>query len=218
MEKFTTVTGIALPMLQANIDTDQIIPVPEMTRSTEETHTRWGAGLFAYWRYQAGRDREPNPEFILNQDPWKNAVILLGGRNFGCGSSREAAPKALRGYGFRAIVAPSFAGILYGNSFRNGLLPVELPESEIAELARQMNAANGRASVTVDLQTQLVTAPDGQAFPFVTPPPLRQMLLSGLDEIDQALQDTTAIESYWKNDAVRRPWVYALGKNGTLGD
>ena len=101
MEKFVRVTGIAVPMLKANIDTDQIIPVPEMTRSTEETHERWGAGLFAYWRYV--REREPNPDFILNQEPWKRGVILLADRNFGCGSSREPAPRALRGFGFRAV-------------------------------------------------------------------------------------------------------------------
>ncbi len=209
MEKLVKVAGIALPMLQANIDTDQIIPVPEMTRSSEETHERWGAGLFAYWRYV--RDREPNPGFILNQEPWKRAVILLADRNFGCGSSREPAPRALRGYGFRAVIAPSFAGIFYGNSFRNGLLPVELPIEQVRELARQMEAARGHAEVTVDLEAEVVLAPDGQVFKFRTPAPLRRMLLGGLDEIDQTLQNIDAITAFWNRDAAKRPWVYAPG-------
>lgn len=215
MEKLVKVAGIALPLLQANIDTDQIIPVPEMTRSSEETHERWGAGLFAYWRYLG--DREPNPAFILNQEPWKRAVILLADRNFGCGSSREPAPKALRGYGFRAVIAPSFAGIFYGNSFRNGLLPVELPIEQVRELARQMEAAKGEAEVTVDLEHEEVLAPDGQVFKFRTPAPLRKMLLGGLDEIDQTLQNVDAIAAFQRRDAGRRPWVYAPGLDDSGG-
>jgi 3-isopropylmalate/(R)-2-methylmalate dehydratase small subunit len=209
MEQLTKVTGIAVPMLQANIDTDQIIPVPEMTRSMEETHERWGAGLFAYWRYR--RDREPNPEFILNREPWKRGVIILADRNFGCGSSREPAPKALRGYGFRAVIAPSFSGIFFGNCFRNGLLPVELPIEQVREIARQMEEAGGNAEVTVDLEREEVVAPDGQVFKFKTPAPLRGMLLTGLNEIDQTLQKIDAIKAFWGRDEGKRPWVYAPG-------
>jgi 3-isopropylmalate/(R)-2-methylmalate dehydratase small subunit len=212
MEQLIKITGIAVPMLQANIDTDQIIPVPEMTRSTEETHERWGAGLFAYWRYLG--DREPNPDFILNQEPWKRAVILLADRNFGCGSSREPAPMALRGYGFRAVIAPSFSGIFFGNSFRNGLLPVELPIEQVREIARQMEAAGGNAQVTVDLEKEEVVAPDGQVFGFRTPAPLRRMLLTGLNEIDQTLHNIDAIRAFWDRDARKRPWVYAPGAAG----
>ena len=212
MEKMSKVSGIAVPMLQANIDTDQIIPVPEMTRSTEETHERWGAGLFAYWRYV--KDREPNPDFILNREPWKHATILLADRNFGCGSSREPAPRALRGFGIRAVIAPSFAGIFFGNSFRNGLLPVELPIEQVREIARQMEEAQGNAQVTIDLERQEVTAPDGQAFRFSTPAPLRRMLLTGLNEIDQTLQKIDAINGFWDRDTVKRPWVYAPGSDG----
>lgn len=215
MEQFDSITGIAVPLLRDNIDTDQIIPVPEMTRSLEETHERWGSGLFSYWRYLHGR--EPNPDFILNQEPWKRATILLAGRNFGCGSSREMAPRALRGFGFRSVIAPSFAGILYGNSFRNGLLPVELPEAQVHELARQMEAAQGQAEVTVDLQRQEVTAPDGQVFAFRTPPALRQMLLTGLDEIDQTLARGEEIRAFWQRDAARRPWVYEVGVDAAKG-
>lgn len=212
MEQVVRVSGIAVPMLQPNIDTDQIIPVPEMTRSTEESHERWGAGLFAYWRYL--HDREPNPAFILNREPWKRGVILLADRNFGCGSSREPAPKALRGYGFRVVIAPSFSGIFFGNCFRNGLLPVELPIEQVREIARQMEAAQGNAEVTVDLERQEVTAPDGRVFAFRTPEPLRRMLLTGLDEIDQTLQRIDVIRDYWARDASKRPWIYAPG----LGD
>jgi len=208
MEQFERITGIALPLLRDNIDTDQIIPVPEMTRSNDETHERWGAGLFAYWRYTG--DRVSNPDFILNQTPYHQAVILLAGKNFGCGSSREAAPKALRGYGFRVLIASSFAGILYANSFRNGLLPVQLPSEQIEELARQMQAAHGTATITVDLHTETVIAPDAQVFHFSTPAPLRDMLLNGRDEIDQTLLKREAIEAYWKADALKRPWVYDL--------
>jgi len=213
MEKLTRIQGIAVPMLQANIDTDQIIPVPEMTRSMEETHERWGAGLFAYWRYLG--EREPNPDFILNREPWKQGVILLADRNFGCGSSREPAPKALRGYGFRAVIAPSFAGIFFGNSFRNGLLPVELPIEQVRELARQMEEAQGNAQVTVDLERQEVVAPDGQTYRFETPAPMRRMLLTGLDEIDQTLLRQDAIAAFWDRDRTRRPWVYAPGSGET---
>jgi 3-isopropylmalate/(R)-2-methylmalate dehydratase small subunit len=211
MEQFVRITGVAVPMLRANIDTDQIIPVPEMTRSTEETHERWGAGLFAYQRYVNRETREPNPAFILNREPWKGAVILLADRNFGCGSSREPAPKALRGYGFRAVIAPSFAGIFHGNSFRNGLLPVELPIECIEELARQIEATGGHETVTVDLQAEQVVAPNGQVFKFVSPRPLRAMLLSGMDEIDHTLQEIDSIEAYRAKDAKRRPWVYEAG-------
>jgi 3-isopropylmalate/(R)-2-methylmalate dehydratase small subunit len=211
MEQLVSVTGVAVPMLQANIDTDQIIPVPEMTRSSEETHERWGTGLFAYRRYVDLDARLPNPDFILNREPWKGAVILLADRNFGCGSSREPAPKALRGYGFRAVIAPSFAGIFYGNSFRNGLLPVELPIEQVQELARQMEAAGGHAQITVDLQREQVVAPDGQAFKFSTPAPMRAMLLNGMDEIDHTLQELESIEAYWARDTERRPWVYEAG-------
>ncbi len=126
METLSRVRGIALPLLRANIDTDQIIPVVEMTRATEffNNYERWGAGLFAYWRYVDVDARKPDLDFILNKAPWRRASILLAGRNFGCGSSREGAAMALRGYGFRAVIAPSFAGIFYGSGdpeWRHGI-------------------------------------------------------------------------------------------------
>jgi 3-isopropylmalate/(R)-2-methylmalate dehydratase small subunit len=213
METLTRVHGIALPMLRQNIDTDQIIPVVEMTRVTDYfgSYDRWAEGLFAYWRYADVEARTPNPDFVLNQEPWRRAKILLADRNFGCGSSREGAPMALRGYGFRSIIAPSFAGIFYGNCFRHGLLPVELPIETIGEIARQVEASGGTAEVAVDLERMEVTAPDGTIFAFKTPAPLRQMLLEGMDEIDRTLSDAPSIEAFRMADRKKRPWVYRPG-------
>ena len=209
MESFVRVRGVAAPLLRINIDTDQIIPGPEIMRSTEDTYERWGEGLFANWRYLP--DRKPNPDFVLNQEPWSRAKILLADRNFGCGSSREPAPKALRGFGFRAVIAPSFGGIFYNNSFRHGLLPVELPIEAVGEIARQMEAAKGEAQVTVDLEAEVVTAPDRRAFAFKTPPALRRMLLEGLDEIGLTLSKSADITAFRQGDRGRRPWAYRPG-------
>jgi 3-isopropylmalate/(R)-2-methylmalate dehydratase small subunit len=206
MEQLVKVTGIAAPLLRINIDTDQIIPGREMMRGSREGY---GAGLFGYWRYI--EDRTPNPGFILNQEPWKQSTILLADRNFGCGSSREPAPKALRGFGFRAVIAPSFGGIFFNNSFRNGLLPVELPIEQVRLIAAQMEQSRGNARVTVDLENQTVTTPQGEVFAFKTPALLRRMLLEGLDEIAVTLTMTPQIESYRGQDTVKRPWVYRPG-------
>ncbi|MCC7272425.1 MAG: 3-isopropylmalate dehydratase small subunit [Alphaproteobacteria bacterium] len=203
MEQFVRVTGIAVPMLRINVDTDQIVPGPELLRVRTEGHA---ASLFAGARYR--QDREPNPEFILNREPWSRAQILLADRNFGCGSSREAAPKALREYGFRALIAPSFGGIFFNNCFRNGLLPVELPIEAVRLLAGQMEAAQGNAAVTVDLEVQRVTAPDGTAFAFTAPATLRRMLLEGVDEIDLTLSRGAEIARFRSQDEARRPWAY----------
>ena len=209
MESFVRITGIAAPLLRINIDTDQIIPGPEIMRSTDESYARWGTGLFANWRYLA--DRRPDPSFVLNQPPYDRAVILLADRNFGCGSSREPAPKALRGFGLRSVIAPSFGGIFFNNCFRNGVLPVELPIETIGAIARQVEAAGGQAEVTVDLQAQTVVAPDGTRHGFQTPPALRRMLLAGLDEIAQTLAHGREIAEFRHRDARRRPWAYRPG-------
>jgi 3-isopropylmalate/(R)-2-methylmalate dehydratase small subunit len=203
VESFVRVRGIAAPLLRINIDTDQIIPGAEIMRSTEDTSERWGSGLFANWRYLP--DRRPNPDFVLNQEPWSRAKILLADRNFGCGSSREAAPQALRAFGFRAVIAPSFGGIFFNNSFRHGLLPVELPIEAVEEIAK------GRGEVAVDLENETVTAPDGKSFPFRTPPALRRMLLEGLDEIGFTLSKSPDILAFRQRDRGRRPWAYRPG-------
>ena len=153
MEQFVRIEGTAAPMMRINIDTDQITPGKEIMRAHDDG---WGASLFGHWRYIG--DREPNPDFILNKEPWKHATILLADRNFGCGSSRETAPKALRDFGFRAVIAPSFGGIFFNNSFRNGLLPVELPIEQVKVLAAESDATGGLARISVDLEAQTVTA------------------------------------------------------------
>lgn len=203
MEQLSIVEGIAAPLLRINIDTDQITPGKELIRMRSEGAA---ASLFAYWRYIG--HREPNPDFILNREPWNKAKILLADRNFGCGSSRETAPLALRAWGFRAIIAPSFAGIFYNNCFRNGLLPIQMPIEKIRAIAAQMEAAQGHATVTVDLQAETVTAPDGTVIAFRTPKLLRDMLLSGADEIDLTLRRGADIAAFRARDRLKRPWAY----------
>jgi 3-isopropylmalate/(R)-2-methylmalate dehydratase small subunit len=203
MESLVRVRGIAVPMLRINIDTDQITPGKELLRVHREGHA---ASLFANLRYVG--DRRPDPAFILNREPWSKGTILLADRNFGCGSSRESAPKALREFGFRAVIAPSFGGIFFGNSFRNGLLPVELPIEQVRVLAGQMEASGGNAEVEVDLENQAVTAPDGTRFAFSSPKVLREMLLRGVDEIDVTLSRAARIDAFRGRDRARRPWAY----------
>ncbi|MGE0797398.1 MAG: 3-isopropylmalate dehydratase small subunit [Lautropia sp.] len=207
MERFDRVAGIAVPFLRINVDTDQITPGPYIMRAYNEG---WAVALFGNWRFDA--DGKPRPDFILNQEPWQRGTILLADRNFGCGSSRESAPKALRAFGFRSVIAPSFGGIFFNNCFRNGLLPVELPIESIRTLAGQMEAAGGNASVAVDLEAERVTAPDGRTFAFTTPKRLREMLLQGLDEIEYTLSQRAALDAYWRADEARRPWVYRPGE------
>jgi len=203
MEKLTVVEGVAAPILRINIDTDQITPGKELVRMRTEGAA---ASLFAYWRYIG--DREPNPDFILNREPWTKAQILLADRNFGCGSSRESAPQALRAWGFRAVIAPSFGGIFYNNCFRNGLLPIEMPIEAIRAIATQVEAAQGNAKVTVNLEDETVTAPDGSKTSFKTPSVLREMLLLGADEIDVTLRRGGEIEAFRARDRIKRPWAY----------
>jgi 3-isopropylmalate/(R)-2-methylmalate dehydratase small subunit len=205
MESFVTVSGLGVPMMRINIDTDQIVPGKELVRVNRDGHAR---ALFSNLRYLS--DGSPDPAFILNREPWSKACFVLADRNFGCGSSRESAPKALREYGFRAVIAPSFGGIFFNNAFRNGLLPVELPIELVADLARQVEAAQGQATITVDLRHETVTAPDGTAYRFTSPPVLRRMLLEGQDEIGLTLSRADEIEAFRRRDRVLRPWAYEL--------
>jgi 3-isopropylmalate/(R)-2-methylmalate dehydratase small subunit len=197
MESFTRITAIAAPLPQANVDTDQIIPTRFLARTSEEG---LGEGLFAEWRLHA--DGTPNMEFILNQPPWDRAQILVAGPNFGCGSSREAAPRALRQRGFRAVIAPSFGDIFFNNCFRNGIVPVRLPRSVVDRLLD-----GGELSVDLEAGCVEVTA-TGETYGFETPPRLRRMLLEGLDEI--SLTETMAedIRAFRDLDRRTRPWAY----------
>ena len=196
-------TGIAAPLMRANVDTDQIIPTLFLGGTDAKGY---GKHLFHHHRYLA--DGTPNPEFILNQPPYDQAEVLLADRNFGCGSSRERAPKALREFGFRAVIAPSFGGIFFNNCYRNGIVPVELPIEDVRAIVEEVESSKGAGKVTVDLEAQRVISPGGKAYPFAAPGTLRQMLLQGVDEIELTLSKRDEIERFRQGDRARRPWAY----------
>jgi len=198
MQPFTTLTSIAAPLIRENIDTDAIIPSREIKSVSKEG---LADGLFAGWRYTAIDGREPDPAFILNQPDYADARILLGGGNFGCGSSREHAAWALAEYGFRAIVAPSFNPIFRGNCVRNGIVPVELPAEAIDRLIQSQ-------AITIDLPAQRVEAPDGSSFAFPIEEEAKEMLLNGLDAIDLTLRLRDTIADFRATDRALHPWIY----------
>lgn len=190
MNKFIKHTGLVAPLFQANIDTDQIIP-KQFLKSIRRTG--FGANLFNDWRFSS--DGTPNPEFVLNTSRYKQATILLAGKNFGCGSSREHAPWALAEYGFRAVIAPSFADIFYNNSLKNGFLPVVLAEEKIAELVRRA-AENENYQLTIDLEKQVVSDSLDFNEAFSVNDFSRYCMLNGLDDIALTLQHELAISAY----------------------
>ena len=204
MDEFVRHEGIAAPLLRANIDTDAIIPSREMKRVSKHG---LGEGLFAGWRYLSQERREPNPDFVLNQPDYRGASILLGGANFGCGSSREHAVWALREYGIRAIVAPGFGTIFAGNCVRNGLLPLVLPGEVIAAIAAWVSAAPGQNRVLIDLQAQQLEAV-GQTYSFEIDTGDRRMLLQGLDAIALTQTRGEIIERFHRRRQKLRPWLY----------
>jgi 3-isopropylmalate/(R)-2-methylmalate dehydratase small subunit len=208
MEKFTTLTAIAAPLLRINVDTDAIIPSREMKRVSK---TGLAEGLFAGWRYAAPGSRVENPEFVLNQAPYRKARILLAGSNFGCGSSREHAVWALHEWGIRAIVAPSFGSIFQGNCVRNGIVPVTLGESAIETLAGWVQRDPVSNQVTVDLAGSLVLGDEQMRFPFSLAEADREMLLEGLDSIAVTLKRDAEILAFRERDRHSRPWVYLTG-------
>lgn len=207
MEAFVTLRGLAAPLMHANIDTDLIIPSREITSIGTDGY---GDKLLSPWRYETGVDdqRIERPEFVLNRTPFRQASILVTGENFGCGSSREAAVWAVRQFGFRCIIAPSFGAIFQNNCYRNGVLPVVLPADKVDALAQE--AEGGALWLDVDLQSCTVRHPDGRRWPFAVPGSERAMLLEGLDAIGLTLKRQAQIATY--QDAVReaRPWVWAV--------
>ena len=204
MDEFVRHEGIAAPLLRANIDTDAIIPSREMKRVSKHG---LGEGLFAGWRYLSQERREPQPDFVLNQPGYQGASILLGGANFGCGSSREHAVWALKEYGIRAIVAPGFGTIFAGNCVRNGLLPLVLPAEVIAAIAAWVSAAPGQNRVLIDLQAQQLEAV-GQTYSFEIDTGDRRMLLQGLDAIALTQTRGEIIEQFHRRRQKLRPWLY----------
>lgn len=200
MIPFTSMTAIAAPLIRDNVDTDAIIPSREM-KTVGKTGLK--DGLFAGWRYTQVGGRDPVPDFILNQPAYRQARFLLSGANFGCGSSREHAAWALVEYGFRAIVAPSFNPIFYGNCIRNGIVPVTLAIEEVVKLADAMPAP-----IHISLEEMQVVGADGTALPFHLPEEARRALLLGLDPIGQTLLERNRIEAFLAKDALIRPWIY----------
>ena len=212
MTPFTTHAGRVAPLDRANVDTDQIIP-KQFLKSIKRTG--FGPNLFDEWRYldvgQPGQDcskRPLNPDFVLNHPRYAGASVLLARANFGCGSSREHAPWALAEYGFRAIIAPSFADIFFNNSFKNGLLPIVLRGDEVDALFAQCEASEGYA-LTIDLAAQTVTRPDGVQCRFDVDAFRKHCLLHGLDDIGLTLQHADAIRAFEARHRVAQPWVFA---------
>lgn len=204
MDKLVRVTGPAAPLLRPNIDTDAIIPSREMKQVSK---VGLSAGLFANWRYSDVATRREDPAFVLNQPRYRGAPILLGGANFGCGSSREHAVWALHEYGVRCLIAPSFGAIFYGNCVRNGILPVVLDGDEVERFASTTTAADD-ATLTVDLERCEVTGPEGRRVPFVVAPTDREMLLEGLDAIGLTLKLTDQIRAFEAAYRPSRPWLF----------
>ena len=205
MEPFEHHTGIAAPLMQINIDTDAIIPSREMKSVSKKGLED---GLFAEWRYLSLTTRKENPEFVLNQDPYRSASLLLTGENFGCGSSREHAAWALYQWGIRVIVAPSFGSIFYNNCIQNGILPVVLGPEKIKELQTFVELNPAVNQLTIDLRATSISAGSNIRYPFAIEPSDQQNLLQGLDAIGSTLKMMSSIEAFEENDIHRRPWVY----------
>ena len=210
MDQFTVHRGLVAPMDRENVDTDAIIP-KQFLKSIRKTG--FGPNLFDEWRYldhgEPGMDaatRKPNPDFVLNQPRYAGASILLARKNFGCGSSREHAPWALQQYGIRALIAPSFADIFFNNCFKNGLLPIVLPESTVAKLFDEVAAFPGY-QLTVDLERQVVVRPQGEEIPFDVVPFRKYCLLNGFDDIGLTLRHADKIRAFEAARLASKPWL-----------
>ena len=204
MQPFQTLTATAAKLDQVNVDTDQIIP-KQFLKKIERTG--FGIHLFHDWRFLDDAGQKINPDFILNHSRYQGAQILVAGDNFGCGSSREHAPWALLDYGFRSIIAPSFADIFYNNCAKNGVLLVALPEASIQQLFKEIEENVG-CELTVDLPNQKVQSPKGLEFSFEIDTFVKHRLLSGLDDIGWTLQYQSEIESFESNYQKQAPWMF----------
>ncbi|HEX5463083.1 MAG TPA: 3-isopropylmalate dehydratase small subunit [Burkholderiales bacterium] len=212
MDKFVRTEGLAVPLDRANVDTDAVIP-KQFLKSIKRTG--FGPNLFDEWRYldhgEPGMDnskRPLNPDFVLNQERYRGATVLLARENFGCGSSREHAPWALLQYGFQSVIAPSFADIFHTNSLKNGLLTIVLDEKIVDQLFREVQTAPGYR-LAIDLDAQTVTTPDGESFAFDIDPFRKRCLLNGVDEIGLTLEHADEITAYEAKHRERQPWLFA---------
>lgn len=210
MQKFTLLKGLVAPMDRENVDTDAIIP-KQFLKSIRKTG--FGQNLFDEWRYLdagfPGQDplsRKPNPDFVLNQPRYQGASVLLARKNFGCGSSREHAPWALDQYGFRAIIAPSYADIFFNNSFKNGLLPIVLSEVQVSQLFAEALVFPGYA-LTIDLERQVIVKPGGEELPFEVQAFRKYCLLNGFDDIGLTLRHAEKIKAFEAQRLAQKPWL-----------
>ena len=201
MDKFTTLTGVAAPLEIDNIDTDMIIP-KQYLKTIKRTGL--GAGLFAEMRYND--DGSPNPDFVLNKPAYAHAKILVAGNNFGCGSSREHAPWALLDFGIRCVISTDFADIFYNNCFKNGILPITVPQADLDKLMDDAKRG-ANATLTVDLESQEIRRPDGGVVRFEIDPFRKHCLLNGLDDIGLTLQKADGIAAFEARTQAERPWT-----------
>lgn len=203
MDAFTKLTGIAAPLPMANVDTDKIIPARFL-----KTIQRTGLGRAAFANLRYREDGSENPDFVLNQEPYRRAEILIAHENFGCGSSREHAPWALLDFGIRCVIAPDFADIFHGNSFKNGILPIKLPR-EVCDQLMEDARMGENSRISIDLERQVVVRPNGEEIPFEIDALRRHLLLNGLDDIGQTMQRGAQIDDYEAKRRAEQPWLYA---------
>ena len=201
MDKFTKLTGVAAPLPIVNVDTDMIIP-KDYLKTIKRTGL--GTGLFAEMRYN--EDGSENPDFVLNQPAYRKAEILVAGDNFGCGSSREHAPWALLDFGIKCVISTSFADIFYNNCFKNGILPVKVSEEELEKLMDDAKRG-ANATLSVDLEAQTISGPDGGTIHFDIDPDRKHRLLNGIDDIGETLEKAPSIDAYEARMKEQRPWV-----------
>ena len=201
MRKFDKLTAVAAPLPMINVDTDMIIPARYL-----KTIKRTGLGAGLFYELSHDKDGNDNPDFVLNRAAYKNAEILVAGKNFGCGSSREHAPWALLDFGIRCVIAPDFADIFYNNSFKNGILLIKLPQAEVDHLT-EAAGKGANATVTIDLEAQEITGPDGEVIGFEIDAFRKHCLLNGLDDIGLTLQKTDKIDEFEARQKASQPWV-----------
>ena len=209
MEKFTQLTGVAAPLPMINIDTDKIFPAVYL-----KTIKRTGLAQWLFQEIRFRPDGSENPDFVLNQGPYRQAKIIVAGDNFGCGSSREHAPWALVDFGITCVIAPSFADIFYTNCFKNGLLPIALPQDIVDQLMEDAKKG-ANAVLTIDLEAQTISRPDGGVVKFDIDQFRKHCMLNGLDDIGLTEQKDSEIATYEREARLTRPWLFGMTQAGT---